>query len=294
MPEMSPRVLAYLQLVRLPNWFTAVADVMAGYLLVRGTELRAWEILTLMAMSSAIYGAGCVLNDLCDQELDLRERPFRPLPSGRVSVGEARRLLAILVLAPLALGFAVGGTTLFLVACLLVSVFSYNLVTKNEKTLGPFNMALCRGLNLLLGMSPHLTASGWVIVFPILTMAYVFSLTSFSRYEVEGASLLQARTTAWGWASVVGILVGLTITGHLLPGSLLYAGALTLATGLPLGAALLKPAPERVGTAVKHLVLGIPILDAVYVSGVHGWGFGLPVVFWIIPAYLLSRRVYVT
>ncbi len=33
----------------------------------------------------AIYAAGIALNDVFDYEIDLKERPGRPLPSGRVS-----------------------------------------------------------------------------------------------------------------------------------------------------------------------------------------------------------------
>src|SRR5581483_11719795 len=75
----------YLQLVRLPNVFTAAADSLAGWLLVRGTfdEPRRW--LPLVAASMATYAGGIALNDVFDYEADLRERPSRPLPSGRVS-----------------------------------------------------------------------------------------------------------------------------------------------------------------------------------------------------------------
>ena len=42
-----------------------------------------------MAAVVALYAAGMVLNDVCDVELDRRERPERPLPSGDVSVAAA-------------------------------------------------------------------------------------------------------------------------------------------------------------------------------------------------------------
>ena len=75
----------YLQLVRLPNVFTAAADSLAGWLLVGGGLAEPGRWLPLSAASMAIYAAGIALNDVFDYEIDLDERPGRPLPSGRVS-----------------------------------------------------------------------------------------------------------------------------------------------------------------------------------------------------------------
>ena len=52
----------------------------------------AWLLAVLLASSSFLYMAGVVLNDFFDLELDLRERPDRPLPSGRISPRAALRL----------------------------------------------------------------------------------------------------------------------------------------------------------------------------------------------------------
>ncbi len=85
-------VKAYLQLIRLPNVFTAMADSLAGGLLVRGVlgETRDW--LPLVLASAATYAGGIALNDVFDVEIDRVERPNRPIPSGRVSsAGRGRR-----------------------------------------------------------------------------------------------------------------------------------------------------------------------------------------------------------
>src|SRR5262245_10748765 len=84
------RVRAYAQLVRLPNVFTAVADVILGAL--AGTEFAGgalpqwWQAILglLLAASGLLYSGGMIWNDFFDIEQDKRERPFRPIPSGRV------------------------------------------------------------------------------------------------------------------------------------------------------------------------------------------------------------------
>ena len=78
------RMRAYLQLFRIPNVFTAIADVTMGLLFVRRSlePYDAW--IALIAASALLYTAGMVLNDVYDMEIDAQERPERPLPSGRI------------------------------------------------------------------------------------------------------------------------------------------------------------------------------------------------------------------
>ena len=83
---------AYLQLVRLPNVFTAMADVLLGYLFTHPRLEPVGHFALLLVASSMLYLAGMVLNDYFDQEQDARERPARPLPSGRVTPQAARLL----------------------------------------------------------------------------------------------------------------------------------------------------------------------------------------------------------
>ena len=85
--------MAYLQLMRFPNLFTAAADVIAGYLIVRGLDIKLWDLVGLVFATSGIYAGGCVLNDLCDRNVDAIERASRPIPSGRVSTFEAFLLI---------------------------------------------------------------------------------------------------------------------------------------------------------------------------------------------------------
>ena len=59
------------QLMRLANVFTAIADVLAGYLIVAGADMRFSVLLSLIFSSAAIYAGGCVLNDICDLQVDL-------------------------------------------------------------------------------------------------------------------------------------------------------------------------------------------------------------------------------
>src|SRR5215210_1550844 len=104
----SPRARAYLELVRLPNLFTAVGDIMAGYLIVsRGVDISWRHLATLMVASICLYAAGVVLNDYFDRDGDAVERAERPIPSGRIQERDALTLGLLL----LAVGCALGAST---------------------------------------------------------------------------------------------------------------------------------------------------------------------------------------
>src|SRR4051794_40806202 len=86
---MMRRLTAWLQLLRLPNVFTAAADVTMGFLVTqRGLE-PVQDFAMLVAASCLLYLSGMVLNDVFDAGVDAVERPERPIPSGRISLRAA-------------------------------------------------------------------------------------------------------------------------------------------------------------------------------------------------------------
>lgn len=287
-------IFARLQLIRLPNLFTAMADVLAGYLIVAGAGFR-WSILfALLLTTSCLYAAGCVLNDLRDREIDLRERPFRPIPSGWVSPREASILAPVLFALGL-LAACTGGRHSVLIATVLIGlIVLYNYRAKHRAVVGPATMGTCRSANLLLGMSPALSAAGAALLFPALSFIYVFLLTCLSRFEVGGAQGAGLYRIAAGWVALALVFVALFAQGILQSDALPYFILLILFTAPVLFRGIRRPDPSHVEQAVKALVLGIPILDAVYASGVHGWKFGIPIILLLLPARWIARALYVT
>src|SRR5947208_3246789 len=86
------RLRPYAQLIRLPNVFTALADIALAALAARALPEHALTFLLLCLASACLYCGGMVWNDYFDVEQDRRERPFRPIPSGRVSRNAAALL----------------------------------------------------------------------------------------------------------------------------------------------------------------------------------------------------------
>src|ERR1700731_1070496 len=100
------RLRAYAQLVRLPNVFTALADIglagLASGALTPNAPPRVWLAFGFLLLASAcLYCGGMVWNDIFDMEQDRLERPFRPLPSGKVQRATAIQLGGTLLAAGL-------------------------------------------------------------------------------------------------------------------------------------------------------------------------------------------------
>ena len=83
---MLASLFAWVRLLRLPNHATAVADVLAGYLIVSQARAIDWPAPALwwaILASLGFYAAGMVLNDVFDLALDREERPGRPASADR-------------------------------------------------------------------------------------------------------------------------------------------------------------------------------------------------------------------
>ena len=109
--ESMTKLLAYAQLVRLPNTFTAMADILLGALAAHamGALSGRWPaFLCLLAASTLLYWSGMIWNDYFDLDQDRKERPGRPLASGRVALSTAMLLGLVFMAGGLLLAFLAG------------------------------------------------------------------------------------------------------------------------------------------------------------------------------------------
>lgn len=303
---MSPHVRAYLELLRPANVVTAFADILAGAaaagMLSRfpsdigvlstgpGDDL-AW----LLVATAGLYAGGVVLNDVFDAEIDTVERPERPIPSGRIPRKRAARFgVALLVLGIIAA--AISGTlSLFLALLIAGCAVLYDAAGKHHKLFGPVNMGLCRGGNLLLGVSavPAMVGELWFIA--LIPVAYISAVTAVSAGEVLGGTRGSGVVAILLLGSVVAALLLLGIrldyrSVHALP----FIGLLALLVFTPFVRAAIEPSPERLRSAVRIGVLSLVVMDAALAAGFGGWPVGLLVLVLLPVSYFLGRAFAVT
>jgi 4-hydroxybenzoate polyprenyltransferase len=300
------RLRSFAQLVRLPNVFTALADIALGAV-VTGALPSRWLPFALLALASAcLYCAGMVWNDFFDIEQDRRERPFRPLPSGRISVREAGLLGSILLASGLVLSLFAGLTLasptrpLFLAALLVGAILAYDGWLKRTWA-GPLGMGACRFLNVLLGLSlapqPDLTRA---VYLALIVGVYIVGVTWFARTEARASS--QAALSGAALVMLAGLLLALPLPVLLAdspwqhdtsPLFLYLLVGFGFYLGLPLWRAIRKPTPPLVQSAVKRAVLGLVALDSILATAAVGV-VGLVLLVLLLPALYLGRRLYST
>lgn len=286
----------YLELARFPNLITVAADVLAGYWIANGMRIDS-QLLCLLLATSAVYAAGCALNDYCNREIDSRECSGRPIPSGRVEPWKALILSFPLFTVGLGVSALAGASAPYIMILLILAAVLYNVGTKERAFLGPLNMAGYRSLNLILGMGlPFwLGPSGLPSrYFPVFSFFYVFLLSFLSRFEVGGKSREMAAVAFLGWAHFVTILLSLSFWQALNLENLPFLALFMVFTGPALLNAGRLQTASAAGGAQKMMVLGIPLLDAVYCSGVQGFAAGVPVALCTVLASISARKFPVT
>ncbi len=288
----------FLQLMRPANIVTALADILAG-----AAVAGAWAIgqptgpgLWLLLLATiGLYGGGVVFNDVFDLEIDREERPERPLPSGRISLRTAASggalLLFLGVAAALAVSVVSGAIALLVAAAALL----YDKYAKHHAAWGPLVMGLCRGGNLLLGMSivvPALTTYWFLAILPIL---FIADITLTSQGEVAGENRPTLRLALALDATVVGLFLLLAwFTDY----ELLAGGPFLLLWWWMNSAAKLRALrdnrPALIQRAVKMGVLSLIPLNAAIAGGFIGPLGGI-VVLLLLPLSLgLARYFAVT
>jgi len=309
----TPSLRAWLELFRVPNVFTAMADIFLGYLLVHETLAPWWTFLLLLGASSLLYTSGMVLNDVFDIAVDREERPRRPIPSGRVPLGLALHTGGVMLGAGVALGWAtsalVGTARPGIVATLLaLAVLAYDRVLKRT-IIAPAVMGSCRTLNILLGAS---TAAGpWHPIHGVIAAGvgiYIAGVTWFARTEARESRRMHLAAATLVMAVGLGLLASFPtwVDEHLeaafIPLFALEIGERWYVLWLLLGLLILRrpvvaianPVPARVQLAVKECILSLIVLDAVACYAVRGVPWAAAILLLLIPTMFLGRWIYST
>lgn len=305
--------LAWARLLRLPNVFTAQADVFVGLIATGAIAQKPLTATAIIFSSSLLYMGGIVLNDVVDLEEDRRDRPDRPLPSGAVSYSRA---------VAAAFGLLVGGVLLGMIAAfdaqrnapllcaivLVALILTYNLGGKRT-SFGPILLGLCRFANVLYGWTPTIALGSTVIALrplelPLITAAimgtYVFVLSALARRETVGMRATIARLWSVGLLLPFGLL--LVLGARRLNGApdwfaligVALAAFLTIACVNVMRRIWVAATADGIGKAVGGLLSLIVLLDATMIALLGYELVSLPVLALYAPLLSLRRTLYMT
>ena len=290
MKAASSRGRAWLQLVRPPNLFTVPGDPLAGFVVACVAagcvpDLRLAMLPALAAL--CLYVGGLIGNDVADEAEDRRDRPGRPIPSGRISRREALAASALCVVLGLLLALAAGRNVLLAALLTQGAILAYNGGLKRHAIAGALAMGACRGGSVLIGAA----AAGAPTAPFSLTLAigitlYIAAVTWIADRETESVRLgfrrwLPLVVLVTLFAPVGGMLLGwlFALLDHAkVPGTelltVLFLLGCTAVAWSARQAWLLRgtPPPPVVGRSVGALIRGLLLIQAGFcaLGGVPG------------------------
>ena len=287
----------FFRLMRPANIVTSVADVLAGiaisgYFLTFETDYL--PVLMLCISTIGLYGGGIVFNDVFDADLDKIERPERAIPSGAVKLNEAIFLGAFLLLSGIAAAFTIAALSGIIAILIAFFALLYNKYSKHHSFLGPLNMGLCRGLNLLLGVSIIAVSLNEWYFLGIVPLIYIFSITMISQGEVHGLNRNKLYAGAFLYLLVISSMLYLSFNKGQLIIALFFIIPFAWMIFRPLFIAIKEPLGKNIGKAVKAGVISLILMDAAW-SAVFGSPVAAICIALLLPLSLwLAKRFAVT
>ena len=227
------RAGAILALCRVSNLPTVWMNVVAAAVLAGSAEAGA--VVLLAASMSAFYCGGMALNDLSDREWDAREQPYRPIPSGRVTVNQARLTTGVLFAGGFALLLLAPFPTALLPALVLLGlIVTYDRFHKQH----PASVLLMAGCRLMVFTVTSWALAGtlvaWALAGGSVCFAYTLLISVAARHE-------NTRGRPYPWPVVPRMIAAMSVVDGAFVG--LVVGPLWILPGL--AAALLTHLAQR-------------------------------------------------
>ena len=162
---------------------------------------------------------------------------------------------------------------------------------KHHNYFGPINMGLCRGLNLLLGLSvvsSQLREYWFVALVPVI---YIAAITMISRGEVYGGRKSTLYAAALFYLVVMAAIIVISVMkGTFLPtGVLLVLWAGMILT--PLQKAIADPRGPLIGKAVKAGVIALIIMNAAWAT-VFGQYYLAGIILLLLPLSIVLAKAF--
>lgn len=248
----------HISLARISNSPTVASNVLAGAALA-GVLHPGASVLLLIVALIIFYTAGMYLNDLFDYEIDRRERPARPLPSGIVSRQSATLMVVLLFSLGSVLLWLVSGTAFWSGVVLIGLIVLYDAWHKTNP-LSPVLMASTRMMVYLIAFLAFSTAvTGTLLVWMGFLGLYIIGLTYIAKLESRpglvrywpGVLLfLPVLYMFTQWLGVLPLIMALLFGGWI-------AYSLTF---------LYRQEGRSIGGGVARLIAGISLLDGLVLA----------------------------
>lgn len=281
MTQLRAKALAHLEMTRPYTMFHAGLVAVAGAELASAGHGAPWRVALAGAVAICGWEAGLYAGDYYDRDLDAQSKPFRPVPSGRVSPREAFSTMLGLIAAGYGCALALGPANLALAVGTTALGIAYSKVFKGMALLGNFDrgvLGVCAALFGVLAVGDPRTAPVPFLLAMVFLHDSSTNLVGAIR-DVEGDRAAGYRTVpvvyGLSWAVRVARLLALgaavagcailVMTKAAPIAWALFAGALVLALWV-YGDLLMTPDRAHALTAHKVLVVERLLLSSALIA----------------------------
>jgi geranylgeranylglycerol-phosphate geranylgeranyltransferase len=198
------RLAGFIAIVRPLNSFVAGLAAIVAYLIDTGTIIP--ESLLLFFIVALITAAGNVINDFFDAEIDVINRPDRPIPSGAVSREAARGFAVTLFLSGILVSFFTNPLCIGITIFNALLLIAYAAKLKTTPLIGNIVVAYLSASIFLFGGALN-GVDGLVRIIPIAAITFFAML---SRELLKDAEDVEGDRA--GGADTVPIRIGIKKT----------------------------------------------------------------------------------
>jgi geranylgeranylglycerol-phosphate geranylgeranyltransferase len=232
----------YFEIIRPLNCLMAGIAVLVGVMVASGNLFAAGTFLGFIVAFIAA-GAGFIINDYFDFDIDSINRPHRPLPSGKISLEWAHRLALLLFGAGILLSVSIN--PLALIIAVFNSLLLYLYGRKIKKAGG-----IEKNLTVsYLVASPFLFGGAVALnITPTLYLVLLAGLANTSREIVKDIEDFE----------------GDRLFATTLPQKIGFDNSAKLAQGFMLAAVLLSPLPYITGTLGRYYLFFVFIANVLF------------------------------
>ncbi len=256
------RLRGHLAMARISNSPTVVTNVLAGAAIAGAFSLDNLQALVLLSIALiAFYTAGMYLNDLCDYEIDLKERSERPLVTGAVSKNEAWTVTIALFAIGLGLLISVKPSLLISGIILTGLIVLYDVWHKGN-VISPLIMGANRFMVYVIAYLAFAPSLSLGLIIPAgLLWAYILGVTliaksensgNFTQYSPMLVLLAPALYALFDLSSIAIVMIIAFVIWVIYSATFIYQH-------------------NKIKHAIGFLLAGICLLDGLVLASLAGW-----------------------
>jgi 4-hydroxybenzoate polyprenyltransferase len=275
----------YLQLVRLPGIFTAFSNVLIGYFFSFSFNSEIIFLPYLLVTTGMLFCAGMIFNDYFDYNLDKKERSFRPLHSGKISKQNALLIGFIFLILANICAYLIGFDSFIISLILSCMILFYNLKLKSILFLGILNLSIIRMLNILLGFSIIGISFEFIqYLFPL--GIFIVGISILAKNEIKSNLVIYKKLNKIIIIITI-VSISILVINNFQFESLLFLGLFSFLSVYSLFF-------KKIQNQITFQLLLIILLDSILISFFVPLQFSIFVSLLILPAYVISKKLYLT